>query len=70
VVLADLDCGGRDYGKHLAGGEWEDALWAGFCLGAGASRLRLRAPTGRICPAAFVFYGPGPADVTTITAPV
>jgi carboxymethylenebutenolidase len=55
VVLADLDAA-ADYGKKLPAGNGKIAV-TGFCWGGSKSF-------------AFVFYGTGPADVTTITAPV
>ena len=66
VVLADLDAA-ADYGKHLPASNGKIAV-AGFCWGGGKSFAF--AAHRRDLSAAFVFYGPGPADVTTITAPV
>jgi len=66
VVLADLDAA-ADYGKHLPAANGKIAV-AGFCWGGGKSFAF--AAHRKDLSAAFVFYGPGPADVTTITAPV
>jgi carboxymethylenebutenolidase len=66
VVLADLDAA-ADYGKHLPAGNGKIAV-TGFCWGGGKSFAF--AAHRKDLSAAFVFYGPGPADVTTITAPV
>jgi carboxymethylenebutenolidase len=66
VVLADLDAA-ADYGKHLPASNGKIAV-AGFCWGGGKSFAF--AAHRKDLSAAFVFYGPGPADVTTITAPV
>jgi carboxymethylenebutenolidase len=65
-VLADLDAA-ADYGKKLPAANGELAV-AGFCWGGGKSFAF--ATHRRDLSAAFVFYGPGPADVSTITAPV
>jgi carboxymethylenebutenolidase len=66
VVLADLDSA-ADYGKHLPAANGKIAV-VGFCWGGGKSFAFAAHRKG--LSAAFVFYGPGPADVTTITAPV
>jgi carboxymethylenebutenolidase len=66
VVLADLDAA-AEYGKHLPASNGKIAV-AGFCWGGGKSFAF--AAHRKDLSAAFVFYGPGPADVTTITAPV
>lgn len=65
-VMADLDSA-ADYGKHLPAANGKLAV-AGFCWGGGKSFAY--AAHRSDLSAAFVFYGPGPADVTTITAPV
>jgi len=66
VVNADLDAA-ADYGKHLPSANGKTAV-AGFCWGGGKSFAF--AAHRKDLSAAFVFYGPGPADVSTITAPV
>jgi carboxymethylenebutenolidase len=66
VVTADLDAA-ADYGKHLPAGNGKIAV-TGFCWGGGKSFAF--ATHRKDLSAAFVFYGSGPADVTTITAPV
>jgi len=66
VVTADLDAA-ADYGKHLPAANGKIAV-AGFCWGGGKSFAF--ATHSKVLSAAFVFYGPGPADVSTITAPV
>jgi carboxymethylenebutenolidase len=66
VVNADLDAA-ADYGKHLPSGNGKIAV-VGFCWGGGKSFAF--ATHRKDLSAAFVFYGPGPADVSTITAPV
>jgi carboxymethylenebutenolidase len=66
VVLADLDAA-ADYGKHLPAANGKIAV-VGFCWGGGKSFAF--AAHRKDLSAAFVFYGPGPADVSTITAPV
>jgi carboxymethylenebutenolidase len=66
VVSADLDAA-ADYGKHLPASDGKVAV-VGFCWGGGKSFAF--AAHRRDLSAAFVFYGPGPADVSTITAPV
>jgi carboxymethylenebutenolidase len=66
VVLADLDAA-ADYGKQLPAANGKIAV-VGFCWGGGKSFAF--ATHRKDLSAAFVFYGPGPADVSTITAPV
>jgi carboxymethylenebutenolidase len=66
VVLADLDAA-ADYAKKIPASNGKIAV-AGFCWGGGKSFAF--AAHRKDLSAAFVFYGPGPADVTTITAPV
>jgi carboxymethylenebutenolidase len=66
VVNADLDAA-ADYGKKLPAGNGKIAT-VGFCWGGGKSFAF--ATHRKDLSAAFVFYGPGPSDVTTITAPV
>ena len=66
VVNADLDAA-ADYGKHLPAGNGKIAV-VGFCWGGGKSFAF--ATHRKDLSAAFVFYGPGPAEVTSITAPV
>ncbi len=66
VVLADLDAA-ADYAKHIPAANGKIAV-AGFCWGGGKSFAF--ATHRKDLSAAFVFYGPGPADVSTITAPV
>ncbi|QNI33752.1 dienelactone hydrolase family protein [Alloacidobacterium dinghuense] len=66
VVNADLDAA-ADYGKHIPAGNGKIAV-IGFCWGGGKSFAF--AAHHKDLSAAFVFYGPGPADVSTITAPV
>jgi carboxymethylenebutenolidase len=65
-VMADLDAA-AEYGKQLPAGNGKIAS-IGFCWGGGKSFAF--AAHRKDLSAAFVFYGPGPADVTTITAPV
>jgi carboxymethylenebutenolidase len=65
-VNADLDAA-ADYGKHLAAANGKIAV-IGFCWGGGKSFAF--ATHRKDLSAAFVFYGPGPADVSTITTPV
>ena len=65
-VMADLDAA-ADYGKQIPAGNGKIAV-TGFCWGGGKSFAF--AAHRKDLSAAFVFYGPGPADVTTITAPV
>jgi carboxymethylenebutenolidase len=66
VVLADLDAA-ADYAKKIPASNGKIAV-AGFCWGGGKSFAF--AAHRKDLSAAFVFYGPGPADVTPITAPV
>ncbi len=66
VVTADLDAA-ANYGKHLPAANGKIAV-VGFCWGGGKSFAF--ATHRKDLSAAFVFYGPGPADVSTITAPV
>jgi carboxymethylenebutenolidase len=66
VVNADLDAA-ADYAKKIPAGNGKIAV-AGFCWGGGKSFAF--AAHRKDLSAAFVFYGPGPSDVTTITAPV
>jgi len=65
-VLADLDAA-ADYARHIpaANGKVDSV---GFCWGGGKSFAF--AAHRKDLSAAFVFYGPPPADVSTITAPV
>ncbi len=65
-VTADLDAA-ADYGKALPAANGKLAV-VGFCWGGGKSFAF--ATQRKDLSAAFVFYGPGPADVSTITAPV
>jgi carboxymethylenebutenolidase len=65
-VMADLDAA-ADYGKHLPAANGTLAV-VGFCWGGGKSFSF--ATHRHDLAAAFVFYGPGPADVSGITAPV
>ena len=65
-VLADLDAA-ADYGKKLPAANGKIAV-AGFCWG--GSKSFAFAAHRHDLSAAFVFYGTGPADVSTITAPV
>ena len=66
VVLADLDAA-AEYARHLPASNGKIAV-AGFCWGGGKSFAF--AAHRKDLSAAFVFYGPGPADVTGVTAPV
>ena len=66
VVTADLDAA-ADYGKHIPAGNGK-IVTVGFCWG-GAKSFAF-ATHRKDLSAAFVFYGTGPADVTSITAPV
>jgi carboxymethylenebutenolidase len=66
VVMADLDAA-ADYAKKIPAANGKIAV-AGFCWGGGKSFAF--AAHRKDLSAAFVFYGPGPADVTPITAPV
>ncbi|HLJ85464.1 MAG TPA: dienelactone hydrolase family protein [Candidatus Angelobacter sp.] len=66
TVTADLNAV-ADYVKKLPSANGKVAV-AGFCWGGGQS---FRFATNRKdLSAAFVFYGPGPKDVSSITAPV
>ena len=65
-VNADLDAA-ADYAKTIPAGDGKIAS-IGFCWGGGKSFAF--AAHRKDLSAAFVFYGPGPADVTPITAPV
>jgi carboxymethylenebutenolidase len=65
-VIDDLDAA-ADYAKHIPAGNGKIAV-VGFCWGGGKSFAF--AAHRKDLSAAFVFYGSGPADVTTITAPV
>ena len=66
VVNADLDAA-ADYGRKIPAGNGKIAV-VGFCWG--GSKSFAFAAHRKDLSAAFVFYGTGPADVTTITAPV
>ncbi len=66
VVNADLDAT-TNYGKHLPAANGKIAT-VGFCWGGGKSFAF--ATHRKDLSAVFVFYGPGPAQVTSITAPV
>lgn len=66
VVNADLDAA-AEYAKHIPAANGKIAV-AGFCWGGGKSFAF--AAHSKVLSAAFVFYGPGPADVSSITAPV
>jgi carboxymethylenebutenolidase len=65
-VTADLDAV-SDYAKKIPASNGKIAT-VGFCWGGGKSFAF--ATHRHDLSAAFVFYGPGPADVSTITAPV
>jgi len=65
-VLADLDAA-ADFGKKLPAANGKIAV-AGFCWG--GSKSFAFATHRKDLSAAFVFYGTGPSDVSTITAPV
>jgi Dienelactone hydrolase and related enzymes len=65
-VMADLDAA-ADYGKALPAANGKLAV-IGFCWGGGKSFAF--ATHRHDLSAAFVFYGPGPADVSGIIAPV
>ena len=65
-VLADLDAA-ADYGKKLPAANGKIAV-AGFCWG--GSKSFAFATHRKDLSAAFVFYGTGPKDVSTIVAPV
>ena len=66
VINADLDAA-ADYAKKIPAANGKIAV-TGFCWGGGKSFAF--AAHRKDLSAAFVFYGPGPSDVTTITAPV
>jgi len=66
LVLADLDAA-ADYAKRIPAGNGKIATM-GFCWGGGKSFAF--ATHRKDLSATFVFYGSGPADVTTISAPV
>ena len=66
VVNADLDAA-ADYGKHIPAANGKVAT-VGFCWG--GSKSFAFAAHRKDLSASFVFYGQGPADVTSITAPV
>jgi carboxymethylenebutenolidase len=66
AVNADLDAA-ADYGKHLPSANGKLAV-VGFCWGGGKSFAFVA--HRHDLSAAFVFYGPGPSDVSTISAPV
>jgi carboxymethylenebutenolidase len=66
VVLEDLDSA-ADYGRRIPAGNGQIAI-AGFCWGGGKSFAF--AAHRKDLSAAFVFYGSGPSDVSSITAPV
>jgi carboxymethylenebutenolidase len=66
TVNADLDAV-ADYAKKIPAGNGKIAS-AGFCWGGGKSFAF--AVHRKDLSAAFVFYGPGPAEVSTIVAPV
>ena len=66
VITADLNAV-ADYAKKLPSANGKIAV-SGFCWGGGQS---FRFATNRKdLSAAFVFYGPPPKDISTITAPV
>ncbi|KAA6461192.1 dienelactone hydrolase family protein [Acidobacteria bacterium AB60] len=66
AVLADLDAA-ADYVKKLPAANGKIAV-AGFCWG--GSKSFAFATHRKDLGAAFVFYGTGPEDVSSITAPV
>lgn len=66
AVNADLDAA-ADYARHLPAANGAVAT-VGFCWGGG--KAFSFAAHRRDLAASFVFYGPGPADVSTINAPV
>ena len=66
AVLADLDAA-ADYAKQIPAANGTIAS-VGFCWGGGKSFAF--AAHRKDLSAAFVFYGPAPSDVSTITAPV
>jgi carboxymethylenebutenolidase len=65
-VNADLDTA-ADYAKKIPAANGKIAT-VGFCWGGGKSFAF--AAHRKDLSAAFVFYGPGPTDVSTVTAPV
>jgi len=65
-VTADLDAA-VDYAKHIPAGNGKVAT-VGFCWGGGKSFAF--ATHRKDLSASFVFYGPGPADVSAINVPV
>jgi len=65
-VTADLDAA-ADYGKHLPAANGKIST-VGFCWGGG--KAFAYATHRKDLSASFVFYGPGPADVSAINAPV
>jgi carboxymethylenebutenolidase len=65
-VLTDLDAA-ADYAKQISAANGTIAS-VGFCWGGGKSFAF--AAHSKDLSAAFVFYGPAPADVSAITAPV
>src|SRR4051794_23015792 len=65
AVMADLDAA-ADYGKKLPAANGKIAV-AGFCWG--GSKSFAFAAHRKDLSAAFVFYGTGPADVSSVTAP-
>jgi carboxymethylenebutenolidase len=65
-VDADLDAA-ADYAKKIPAANGKIAT-AGFCWGGGKSFAF--AAHRKDLAAAFVFYGPGPTDVSSVTAPV
>ncbi len=66
TVTADLNAA-ADYAKKIPAGNGKIAV-SGFCWG-GSQSFRF-ATNRKDLSAAFVFYGTGPKDVATITAPV
>jgi carboxymethylenebutenolidase len=66
VINADLDAA-ADYALKIPSGNGKIAV-VGFCWGGGRSFAF--AAHRKDLSAAFVFYGPGPSDVSTIVAPV
>jgi carboxymethylenebutenolidase len=66
VINGDLDAA-ADYGKHLPSANGKIAA-VGFCWGGG--KTFAFATHRKDLTASYVFYGPAPSDVTTITAPV
>jgi carboxymethylenebutenolidase len=65
-VIADLDAA-ADYGKKLPAGNGKIAV-TGFCWG--GSKSFAFAAHRKDLSAAFVFYGTGPADISSVYAPV